>query len=266
MRRGIVAVLLCAVGAFCALPAMSQSTGIPTAPSAAQRNQPAKVPLKPFTANFREMQTKTPATGAPVTHEENELIARDSQERRVVATTPVATQADPNPVTHVTMSDPVARTNSSWNIPGNKVTVVAMPQPGAPTHCGPPKPKAPAPKPTKEELGKQTILGIEVRGERTTATIPASPDGKESAKTRIHEEWTATDPGLRGFIARESTEEPPTSKSSRELLKFSEGEPNPAFFQPPAGYQVVNKPAPGSNCPTEEETPAQFAPIAPPPA
>jgi hypothetical protein len=231
------------------------------------KTAPAKAPLKPFTANFRQTLTRTPANGAPATREENELIARDSQERRVVATTPVATQAEPNPVTHVTLSDPVARTNSSWSIPGKEVTVKPWPQSGAHSNCAPPKPHAPAPKPVVVDLGKQTILGLEVRGERKTVTIPASPDGKEPAKTRIHEEWTATDPGLRGFIARESIEEPPTEKSSRELVKFSEGDPNPAFFQPPAGYPVVNKPAPGSNCPeNNEEQPAQFAPIAPPPA
>jgi len=163
------------------------------------------------------------------------------------------------------MSDPAARTNSTWNIPGDKVTVTQMPQPGARTSCGPPKPRAPAPKPTVQDLGNQTILGLEVHGRRITETIPASADGKEPERTRIHEEWTATDPGLRGFIARESIDEEPTFKTSRELQNFREGVPNPAFFQVPAGYQVVNKPAPGSNCPANEGTPPQFAPIAPPP-
>jgi hypothetical protein len=270
MRKGILPVLLCAVGAFCALPAMGQGAGAPRTPPAVQKapppkGAPAQVSQKPYTANFLITQTRTPATGAPVTHEEKELIARDTQGRRVTATTPVAAPGAPAAVTHVNMSDPVARTNSSWSIPGDKVTVTAMPQPGARTNCGPPKEHAPAPKPTVEQLGKQTIMGIETEGRRITATIPASANGKEPERTRITEEWTATDPGLRGFVARESTNEAPTSQSSRELQNFREGEPNPAFFQVPAGYQVVNKPVPGSNCPANEGAPSQFAPIAAPP-
>ena len=274
MRRGMIAVLLCAASAFCAPSAMSQSTATPRTPAVTHKSTPptaapANVPLKPFTANYQLTITRSPAAAAPVTEQETQLIARDSQQRRVVATTPAATQKDPNPVTHVSLSDPVARTNSNWAIPGKEVTVTPFPQPGARTSCNPPSQHAPAPKPTVQDLGKQTIQGIETEGKRITVAVPAT--AKEPAMTRITEEWTATDPGLRGFVARETVDEEPMVKSSQELENFQEGDPNPAFFQPPADYQVVNKPAPGSNCPANQTAPAiqkappKFKPIAPPP-
>jgi len=268
MRRAIVTVLVCAIGAFCSLPIAGQGAVTPKTPTRIQKNQPpktaaAQVPLKPFTANFHVTTTSTSAAHGAVTREEDELIARDSQERRVVATTPVAAQGAAAPVTHVSLYDPVARTNSSWSIPGKQVTVTPFPQPGARTNCNPSASHGQPPKPTIEELGKQTIQGIETDGRRITVAVPAT--AKQPAMTRVTEEWTATDPGLRGFVARESMDEEPTFKTSRELQNFSEGDPNPAYFQPPADYQVVNKPAPGTNCPATQGTPSQFAPIAPPP-
>ena len=260
-----------------ALPAISQGAGSQKNPPAAQKPQLAKAPAaqavqQPYTARYQVTETRTPATdtGSTITRQSTELVARDSQGRRVIATTPVAVPGKPSPVTHVSMSDPIARTNSSWNIPGKQVTVIAMPQPGARTTCPPaqrpaqpPAPRPPSPKPTVEDLGDQTIMGVEVHGLRTTTMIPAT--AKASEMTRVIEEWTATDPGLRGFFAREITSEPPALTLTRELQSFQKGEPNPAFFQVPPGYEIVNKPAPGTNCPAIQGAPAQFAPIAPPP-
>jgi hypothetical protein len=109
-------------------------------------------------------------------------------------------------------------------------------------------------------------MGVAVHGRRITTILPASANGKQPETTRITEDWLPTDPGLRGFFAREITTEPPTLSLTRDLQSFQEGEPNPVFFQVPAGYTVVNKPAPGSNCPANQGAPSQFAPIAPPPA
>jgi hypothetical protein len=117
----------------------------------------------------------------------------------------------------------------------------------------------------EEDLGNQTIMGVAVHGQRITTMIPASANGKQPAMTRITEEWLPADPGLRGSFAREITTEPPALTLTRDLQSLQEGEPNPAFFQVPTGYAVVNKPAPGSNCPVNQAPPPQYAPIAAPP-
>jgi len=262
MHRNAVAILLSAMCAFCALSVIGQVA----------KTAPVQVPLQPYTARYSVTETRTPATGATVTSASTELVARDTQGRRVIATTPATVPGKPSPITHVSMSDPVARTNSTWTIPGKQVTVTAMAQPGTRTSCPPtqqpsqPQPqRIPSPKPTVEDLGNQTIMGLAVHGRRMTTIIPASADGKRPAITRITEDWLPTDPGLRGSFAREITTEPPMLTLTRDLLSFQEGEPNPVFFQIPAGFEVVNKPAPGSNCPANQASPSQFAPIAAPP-
>jgi hypothetical protein len=159
-------------------------------------------------------------------------------------------------------------------VPGREVTVTALPAPGARPNCAtgpkvaipPTKPPATPPeKPTVEDLGMQTIDAIQAHGRRTTRTIPAGEAGNATPQVSTSEVWTAADPGLRGLVAREINDNPRSGRMTMELQNLVRGEPNPSLFQPPAGYAVVNKPAPGSECPGVESTPSQFAPIPPPP-
>jgi hypothetical protein len=79
------------------------------------------------------------------------------------------------------------------------------------------------------------------------------------------ETWTAITPGLRGLFVRNVIDSPQTGKSARELTNFTLAEPDASVFQPPEGYDIVNKPAPGSVCPGEEGTESPATPIPPPP-
>jgi hypothetical protein len=58
----------------------------------------------------------------------------------------------------------------------------------------------------------------------------------------------------------------------KELVNFTQAEPDTAVFQPPAEYEVVNKEAPTPGCPgtptsssSTESTGQSFAPIPEPP-
>jgi len=274
MRVSFSAVILCAAAASLALPVSGQNPATPATTPAAPgpAGKPAPVARQPYTAEYKVTHVKMLAGGGTITQESTETVALDSQGRRMTSTTPVPLPGEKPPVTHVNVSDPVARTNSNWTVPGQKATVVAMPAPGAPHKCAPATPPAappaPAPprvKPTVEDLGTQTIDGVEARGRRTTVTTPAGAVGNDQPLVRTDELWTATAPGLKGLVAREISDNPQSDKTTRELSNLTQAEPDASVFQPPASYEIVNKPAPGSVCPAEEGTESPAAPIPPPP-
>jgi hypothetical protein len=187
-------------------------------------------------------------------------------------TTDVPLPGEQTPVTRVSVSDSVARTNSNWTVPGKKATVVAMFAPGAPHYCAHPAlsaaphvPAIPYAKPTTEDLGTQTFQGIEAHGYRVTSIIPTGEFGNDQPLTSITETWTATAPGLRRFVAHEVKDSPFIGKIIRELTNFTQAEPDASVFQTPADYEIVNKPAPGSACPADEGTESPTSPIPPSP-
>jgi hypothetical protein len=228
----------------------------------------------PYTAEFKISRVQTLASGATITHESTQVIALDSQGRRMTATTDLPLAGDQTPITRVTVMDPVARTNSSWTVPGQKATVIQMPAPGVSrTGCLtnmqvrlPDNQTQPErPKPIMEDLGTQTINGVEARGRRVTTTTPAGAIGNDAPLTSITETWTAFAPGLRGLFVRRVLDNPQTGKTTRELTNFTQAEPDASVFQPPEGYEIVNKPAPSSVCPGEEGTELPAISIPPPP-
>jgi hypothetical protein len=90
-----------------------------------------------------------------------------------------------------------------------------------------------------EELGTDTILGVEVRGVRVTRTTPAGRIGNDVPLIRTQEFWTA--PSLGGLVLREITDDPQTGKSMREAVNLDLSEPDPSVFQPPEGYEIVDQ-------------------------
>ncbi len=64
--------------------------------------------------------------------------------------------------------------------------------------------EGPSVKTTVENLGTETIQGVEARGRRTTTTtMPVGPLGKSQPQVSTYEVWRAVDPGLEG-LSRES--------------------------------------------------------------
>ena len=124
-----------------------------------------------------------------------------------------------------------------------------------------------------EDLGTETIQGVEARGHRTITTIPAGKIGNDAPIQRTSEMWTAIAPGLTGLVVRQVTDDPQVGTMNKELGNFTQGEPDASVFQPPADYEIVNKEAPTSVClgaaassPSTESTGQSFAPIPEPPA
>jgi hypothetical protein len=271
MRLSFGVVIVCAAAVGLALPVAGQAPR--SRMTTVTMGNPAPVARLPYTAEYKITRVQTLVNGSTITHESTETVTLDSQGRRMTSSTTIPLLENQTPITRVSVMDPVARTNSSWTVPGQKATVVAMPTPGAPRNCATNVVLPPIPhntgvsgvKPTVEDLGTETIQGVEARGHRITTTIPAGAIGNDAPLTSITESWTATAPGLRGLVARNVFDNPQSGKTARELTNFTQAEPDASVFQPPEGYEIVNKPAPGAVCPGDEGTETPMAPIPPPP-
>ena len=233
----------------------------------------------PYTAEYKITHTRTLANGSAITRESTEVVAVDPQGRRMTSTTSVLLSEEQTPATRVTVFDPITHTNMNWNVPGQKATVMTMPMPGtmrsscAPTLRALPPVSAPSmQRPEMEDLGTETIQGVEARGHRTITTIPAGKIGNDAPIQRTSETWTAIAPGLTGLVVRQITDDPQAGKTDKELVNFTQAEPDAAVFLPPSDYEIVNKEAPTPVCPGTATSPPStesagqsFAPIPEPP-
>jgi hypothetical protein len=250
--RKVSAVLAVAVAMSVSLVAQQRTTTVHM-----NNPQPAKAPLLPYTAEYKTTRVQTLANGATITLESAETTARDAQGRTMISTTTNATTStDSNNIrTNVNVNDPVTRTRSSWTVPGHTVTVTQLPAPGerSSTNCAttiaPKSPNTPTrspvvrDKPTTEDLGTETIMGLEAQGRRMTTVIPAGQIGNDEPLARTSENWFAMDPGYKPLILRRISEDPQQGKSAMELTAFTQGDPDPSLFRPPSEYEVVTREA-----------------------
>ena len=63
-------------------------------------------------------------------------------------------------------------------------------------------------KPLIEDLGTDTIQGVEAHGRRITTTIPAGEIGNAAPLVRTRETWMAVAPTLQGLVVRENSDDP----------------------------------------------------------
>jgi hypothetical protein len=210
----------------------------------------------PYTAEYKITQLQALADGTTITRETTEVKALDSQGRRMTATT--TTSADRPPITHVMVYDPGARTQTFWHSPGKVAHVLQM-SPAAEHHCQTitrddvSVASGPKAKYTSEDMGTESIQGIEARGRRHTTTIPAGAMGNDAPLVSTSEIWTALTVGLNGLLVRETRNDPRQGKTTRELMNLTPGDPDPATFQPPEGYEIVTKDS--SGC--QDQAPAE---------
>jgi len=203
----------------------------------------------PYTAEYKITHVQTLADGTTIIRETTEVKALDSQGRRMTATT--ITSADRAPTTHVMVYDPVARAQTFWHSPGKVAHVLQMSPTAAERHCltitrdDVSVVSGPKAKYTSEDLGTESIQGIEARGRRRTTTIPAGAMGNDAPLVSTADTWTALAVGLNGLVVREVRDDPRQGKTTRELTNLTQGDPDPSTFQPPEGYEIVTKDSSG---------------------
>jgi len=240
----------------------------------AQSGDPARHARLPYMAEFKTTQTTTLGDGSTITDETIEVVAVDSQGRRMTATTTVPQPGDQAHETRFAVVDPITHTRIHWTFPGKEVTVSAIPIPAASqSECAwasfsigvierpGKKTKTPSVKTMVEDLGTEAIQVVEVWGRRTTTTtILAMAKRKTVRQVSTFEVWRAVAPGLRGLLGREMSDDPQRGKMTKELVKFSQAEPDPSIFQPPAGYEVVNREVAMDGCSTADDVEPAVAP------
>jgi hypothetical protein len=238
-----------------ALPSAGQVTRSHTGITPQTHLRQARIP---YTAAYKTTRIQTLANGTTITREDTETRARDSQGRQMNTSTVWLSKQ--KSVTNVSVIDPVAHTFTHWNSQGNRATVAPMPGShtrGCVTRSTEPKPLATRTqreKPVVEDLGTESIQGIEAHGTRTTTTIPAGEIGNDVPLDSTFERWVAVNAELGGLTVREIIDEPRSGKSTKELTSFTQGDPDPALFQPPAGYEILAEEVVKDACPAEEAT------------
>ncbi len=88
-----------------------------------------------------------------------------------------------------------------------------------------------------EKLGQRAFAGgVIAEGTRTTTRYPAGFQGFSQEFTTVNENWFARDYGI---IVESTSDDPRFGKTVTTLVSFSDQEPDPALFKPPAGYKLI---------------------------
>lgn len=208
-------------------------------------------PPEPYTAELKITRVQTLANGTTITHVTKQTRARDGQGRSVMIETTLSEDVQETP-SFTDVEDPVTDTHTEWNAAQKKATVVHRPPSDQRSGCwqapngfresstsvGISAMRVERPKPVREDLGSTTIQGVEAHGMRTTYLTPAGAAGNDQPLTRVIEDWNAPSLGLQ---VRRLVDDPRTGKLDEELVNLTRGEPDPALFQIPEGYDVVNQ-------------------------
>lgn len=231
------------------LPVLGQGPGTTATDNSAQ---PAQTP---YTAEYKIIRVKNVTDGTAVTQESIEVIAMDSRGRQMTATTVLSNEHRAQ-TTSVLVYDPVAGTNTSWNTKMKRATVAArLPNGSVGSHCftteagdgpvilntGVMMQRMVYEKGVTEDLGTETILGVEGHGHRITRTTPVGEIGSNKPHTCFFETWLANGIGPVGLVVREIDDDAESGKMSKELVRLNMGEPNPDSFHPPKKYTIVKQ-------------------------
>lgn len=98
------------------------------------------------------------------------------------------------------------------------------------------------PQRTTESLGTEIMEGVSVDGSRTTTVYPVGSIGNDRPVTETAEVWHS--PDLRDDVLRKTTSLLDGDYTSR-LTNITRVEPDPALFQVPLDYQIVDGPGDG---------------------
>lgn len=211
---------------------------------------------EPYSATFITTHHQTLADGTEITRISKTVRYRDSLGRtriEIYLSFPSA-NADPAEPIMVSIVDPVANRTIQLN-PRQKTATIFTPHTISNTLVSPPHlptagPRMAVPlpdvsaspttaqRPTVEDLGYQTIDGLNAHGRRITRIIPAGAQGNDREITVVSESWTSEDLKI---AVQSSTSDPRSGESTMEMQDLSRDEPDPALFQIPSDYTVTQQ-------------------------
>jgi hypothetical protein len=208
----------------------------------------------PYSGQEVTEETQTLANGNVISRKVQVNVYRDSSgrtrtERTVPAGGPGQAQTAQAATRTVTsIHDPVAGT--STELDSTSKTAHTMTIPGRGNGGGGPRGNAavagnrpgrgngPAndPNVTTENLGMQTINGVQATGTRVTRTIPAGRIGNAQPIQMVTETWHSPDLQRPVMI---KTVDPRSGTRVTQLTNITRSEPDPTLFQIPSDYTVT---------------------------
>jgi hypothetical protein len=91
----------------------------------------------------------------------------------------------------------------------------------------------------REDLGHQSIEGWDAQGVRTTRPTHELLNGEGTAATSTSETWCSEELGALLLLVRQTGTT--QTKMEMQLTKIALGEPDPALFQIPLDYRIVER-------------------------
>lgn len=198
----------------------------------------------PFSAVAVSETTQTLADGNHISRKTQTNLFRDSQGRMRKEMTlsgfgPLATSGKPK--SFVVINDPVAGTNFILH-PDQKTaeqlgkpfgrTKEAMKNRMGHRH----QEEIASGNLKKEDLGTQTIAGVNAQGTRVMRTIPAGQIGNEKPITVVRETWYSND--LQTIVMSKRSD-PWSGETTYTLTNIQRAEPNASLFAVPSDYTVT---------------------------
>jgi hypothetical protein len=92
------------------------------------------------------------------------------------------------------------------------------------------------PPPTSEELGVETMGGVAAQGTRSTQVIPAGRIGNNRDIHVVNERWYSLDLQM---LVKTVNSDPRFGVTTYQLANIVQGGQDPALFQIPADYTVM---------------------------
>lgn len=247
---------------------MSSEMGITSISQSGQLGvAPPAVKHGPYTAEFKTTTVQTLANGTTITRTSTETRAADSQGRTMISQSNQNLGGNLPAFSFVHVEDPVESTRTNWDSNAKQARVIKLPPQDQRRGCwasdsgnlrmnyGPITPSSTAVRATsasgggaaiavskpsiaREDLGVETIQGVEAHGYRTTRTIPAGQIGNDQPLVTTTESWRSASLGIE---VRRISDSPQSGKSTMELVSLDQSEPLITTFQPPEGYEVTTE-------------------------
>jgi hypothetical protein len=199
------------------------------------------VPGAPLTALVELQSTQVLADGSTEVRKSTAKIARDSEgriynERRQLVS-PSFTGNPPLLSFHI--FDPASRLNTFLNPSTHIARQFASPAPApvAEPISGSPV-SARQPLVEGEDLGTEIMESVLVHGTRKTRTVPATASGTGKPVVVTDESWYSDELHLNMLVKHH---DPRSGQQTVTVTHVNRSEPDPAMFEVPAGYRVVDE-------------------------
>lgn len=189
----------------------------------------------PFSATALIENRQTMPDGTIAVSRNVNVIARDSRGRTHGEMRPrlPADSPDTPPLIEVVIYDPQTRTRIDCDMAAHVATRRSQHEQRETGRLTP----SSSPLVKVEDLGSNTLDGVDVKGTRRTVTIPGNANGTGAPITVVDEYWYSQDLHLNILLLHN---DPRTGQQTIALSNLKREEPDAALFEVPTDFKVVD--------------------------